>query len=191
MIRKTMKEKVKELFTKNTTSPFISVKRSSIHSKGVFAKKDIPKGTAIIEYVGKKITKKESSILSDLVLLDHKENPSKGAVYIFELNKKYDIDGNVRYNTARLINHSCNPNAEALNDNGKIIIFAKKNITKGDEITYNYGYDIDHYEEHPCRCGSKNCVGYIVKEEDWPKLKRMLQKKGIPISKDFGKKKID
>ena len=46
---------------------------------------------------------------------------------------------------------------------------------KGEEITYDYGYDVDNYEDHPCRCGSKKCVGYIVSEEQWPKLKKLIR----------------
>jgi len=163
---------------KPTTSPYIEVKRSRIHGTGVYAKKDIPKGTKIIEYVGEKITKKESERRAELHLERHKKNKEEaGAVYIFELNKKYDIDGDVPWNTAKWINHSCDPNAETMIINGHIWIIATRDIKKGEEITYNYGYDLENYEDHPCHCGAKNCVGYIVGEEHWPKLKKLLKKK--------------
>lgn len=154
----------------NLPGNMVTVKNSSIHRKGVFAKVNIPKGTRIIEYTGEKITAKESDRRATATMDHHKKHRSEGAVYIFELNKRYDIDGNVPYNRARHINHSCNPNAEAEIIRGKIWIIALKDISKGEEITYNYGYDSDDYLEHPCFCGAANCVGFILKEEHWYKL---------------------
>lgn len=161
---------------RHLSNEYISIRRSKIHSKGAFAKKDIPKGTYIIQYVGELITKAESNRRADSVVSKAKKDVTKGAVYIFELNKRYDIDGNVWWNPARFINHSCNPNAETVNDKGAIWIYALKDIKKGEEVTYNYGYSIDEYEDHPCRCGAKNCIGYILRKEDWPKLQRLQRK---------------
>jgi SET domain-containing protein len=153
-------------------SPYIIVRGSDIHNKGVFAKKEIPKGTRVIEYIGEKITKAESERRADLPLQRNKENPEFGAVYIFELNKRHDIDGYVPYNTARFINHSCAPNCETQNIRGHIWIIAIRDIPKGEELTYNYGYDMENYEDHPCLCQADNCVGYILAEEHWNKLKK-------------------
>lgn len=162
----------------STTSPYIEVQESKIHGRGVYAKIDIPKGAKVIEYVGEKINKAESDERADLQLEKHRENPEEeGSVYIFTLNKKWDIDGNVKWNTARLINHSCNPNCETTNDGRHIWIIATRDIKQGEEITYNYGYDIDNYEDHPCKCGADNCVGYIVEEEYWDELKKRIEKK--------------
>ncbi len=157
-----------------TISPYIHVSYSTIHGRGVFAKKDIPKGTRIIEYVGEKVTKAESDRRGKILVDLHKKNNTLGAVYLFELNKRYDIDGNVTYNTARYINHSCDPNAETDVIRGKIWIIALRNIKKGEEIFYNYGYGIDDYEDHPCRCQTNRCVGYILSEDHWPKLRSKL-----------------
>lgn len=160
---------------KNTTSKYIKVNKSKIHGTGVYAKIDIPKGAKIIEYVGRLITKKEAEKVADERLKKYKKNKNEEAgVYLFEIDKKHDIDGDVPWNTAKYINHSCEPNAEAENQNGRIWIIATRNIKKGEEITYNYGYDLDDYQEHPCWCGSTNCVGFIVGEEYMPKLKRIL-----------------
>jgi len=162
---------------KRTTSKFIAVKHSGIHNKGIFAKVDIPKGTEIIEYVGDRITKAESDRRGDLVLSKYKgDMMTKGGVYIFELNKRYDIDGHVARNTAQYINHSCDPNSESDVIKGHIWIIALRDIKKGEELSYDYGYAFDDdYIEHPCWCGSKNCVGYIVSQDDWSKLKRRLR----------------
>lgn len=156
-------------------SPLFEVKQSSIHNLGIFATADIKKGTRIIEYVGEKISKAESERRNDEWSQLAKEK-NWGMVYIFDLNKRYDIDGNVEYNIARYINHSCEPNCEAVNIRGRIWIMALKVIHKGEELSYDYGYDVEHYSEHPCHCGTKSCVGYIVQRGQWRKLRRLLQK---------------
>ena len=94
------------------------------------------------------------------------------SVYIFDLNKKYDLDGNVSFNPARYVNHSCNPNAETEQTGNRIWIQAIKNIDKGEEITYNYGYDFIDHEQHKCKCGSDNCVGHILAKKHWKKLRK-------------------
>ncbi len=134
---------------------WIKVRKSKIDKKGVFAKKDIPKGTYIIEYVGRKITNKEADKISEQELMD-------GDVYLFEINKRYTIDGNIPGNDAKYINHSCEPNAESLNEDGRIWIEAYRDIKKGEEITYDYCLTTDDYKDHPCNCGSKNCKKYIT-----------------------------
>ncbi len=168
---------------KKTTSPYVVVKESSIHSKGVFAKKEIPEGIRIIEYIGDRITKAESNRRADIPLEKNKKNADHGAVYIFQLNKRYDIDGYVAWNTARLINHSCDPNCETDIIRGKIWIIALRDIKKGEELSYNYGYDFDSYEDHKCLCRTKKCTGYILAEDQWPRLKRMLARKKLAKKK--------
>jgi SET domain-containing protein len=160
---------------KKTSSPFVEKKKSKIHGMGLFAKTDIPKGTRIIEYVGKKITKAESDRRYERALKRAQNgNGAKGLVYIFTLNKRFDLDGDVAWNTAGFINHSCDPNCDTENIGGHIWIIARRDIKRGEEISYNYGYDADSWYEHPCRCGSKRCVGYIMSEDRWPELKRKL-----------------
>jgi uncharacterized protein len=152
-------------------------KPSAIHSTGIFAKSDIAKGTRIIEYVGEKITNTEAGRRVDASQDKNRHDRSHGAVYIFELNQRYAIDGNVPYNLARHINHSCDPNAKTDVIRGKIWIIAVRDIQKGEEITYNYAYDFsDDYKDHPCRCGTARCVGYILKEDLWPLLPVKLKK---------------
>lgn len=150
------------------------IRQSSIHNKGAFAIQDIPKGTRIIEYIGERITKAESERRS-IRKIERAKKTGRGAVYIFELNKRYDIDGSVGYNIARFINHTCDPNCETDIIRGHIWIIALRNIKKGEELSYDYGYDIDEFRDHPCLCGSKKCVGYIVNQEQWDKLKKVLK----------------
>jgi len=163
---------------KSTKSEYAVVRKSKIHNRGVFARNDIPEGARVIEYVGDKMTKAQSDIRADEIFEKaEKDRKNIGAVYIFELNKRYDIDGSVSWNTAKWINHSCDPNCETDIIKGRIWIIALRDIKKGEELFYDYGYDIEDFEDHPCYCGSKKCVGYIVAEEDWPKLKRKLARK--------------
>ncbi len=93
------------------------------------------------------------------------------------LNKRYDIDGDVDYNFAKFINHSCNPNCEVDIIDNEIWISSIKRIKKGAELFYNYGYPFDtDFVDHICKCGSRNCVGYILSDNDWPKLKKYEKK---------------
>ncbi|MBS3092383.1 SET domain-containing protein-lysine N-methyltransferase [Candidatus Pacearchaeota archaeon] len=165
-------EQKQESIQQAKDNQFIYVKDSEIHGKGVYTAKDIAKGTKVIEYVGEKISKEEGSKREKIQEEISKQNNLKGAVYIFELNDKYDIDGNFEYNTARLINHSCDPNCEIEIIQDRIWIIAIKDIKTDEEITFNYSFDFDEdYKYHPCKCGSKNCVGYILDEDHWEKLK--------------------
>lgn len=150
------------------------VRRSAIHQRGVFAREDIAKGSPIIEYVGEKITKAESERRGN-ALASRAAKTGGAAVYIFTLNQRYDLDGGKPYNTARLINHSCDPNSEAFIERGRIWIYARRDIPKGEELSFNYGFDLETWEDHPCRCGTARCIGYILDEKYWPKLKRILK----------------
>jgi SET domain-containing protein len=148
---------------------------SGIHRYGLFAARDIPKGTRVIEYVGHKLTKEEGYERA-MNWMEKAKGTDKGAVYIFEVSKKWDIDGNVPWNPARLINHSCDPNCEPHVKKQRIWITAKRRIKEGEELSYDYGYDLDYWDEHPCRCGSKKCIGYIVGSEHRKKLRKILKK---------------
>jgi len=133
------------------------IKNSKIDKKGLYANQNIKKGTKILEYKGKIISVKKSET-------DPKFD-NKKAIYLFNINKRFDLDGNFKFNTARLINHSCDPNCEVFGEGLKIWIYAMKDIKKGDELSYDYGFSFDeNFKQFPCYCRSKNCVGYIVRE---------------------------
>jgi SET domain-containing protein len=156
--------------------PLYIIRRSGIHGRGVFARRDIKKGEKIIEYVGDKLTKAESDKRASMRIAQSKKSGG-GAVYIFVLNSRWDIDGNVSWNPARLINHSCDPNCQAYEVRGHIWIYARRAIKAGEELSYNYGFDLEHWEEHPCRCGAKQCVGHIVDRKHWSSLAKLKRKK--------------
>lgn len=152
------------------------VRGSSIHNRGLFARIDIPKEAAIIEYVGEKITKAEST-RRGLALEARARKTGGAAVYIFTLNSRYDLDGGGPDNPARLMNHSCEPNCEAFISRGRIWLHAKRDITAGEELTFNYGFGLDTWEDHPCRCGKPSCVGYILDKKYWKRLALILKRR--------------
>ena len=154
------------------------VKKSSVHGSGIFATKNIKKNTKIIEYIGEKILKSEGNKRSEKRLKKYLNSSITGSVYIFELNKRYDIDGSPYYNKARYINHSCNPNCEVEIIDNRIWISSIKNIKKGEELSYDYGYefDKDDFRDHICKCNSKNCIGFIISSDDWEKYLKYITK---------------
>jgi SET domain-containing protein len=144
---------------------YYKVKKSNIDNKGLSASRNIRKDTKIIYYKGKIITKKETET-----------NPkfdNDKAIYLFNLNSRYDLDGDFKNNDARLINHSCDPNCEVAGKGLKLWIFALRDIKKGEELSYDYGFGYDEdYKQFPCKCGSKNCCGYIVREGSRWRIKK-------------------
>ena len=144
-------------------------KSSNIDNRGLFASKNIKKGTKIIYYIGKIITKKQTE--------NNPKFDNDKAIYLFNLNNRYDLDGDFVYNTARLINHSCNPNCEVEGKGLKLWISSIKDINKNEELTYDYGFSFDeNYKDFPCKCGSKNCCGYIIREGSRWRIKKKKKK---------------
>jgi len=139
----------------------IVFKDSCIHGRGGFAKTVIPLGTPLLEYVGEKIDKQESA-----------RRCEQNNVFIFSLNDQLDLDGNVPWNPARYVNHSCSPTSEAQLVDDRIWLVALRDLARGDEITFNYGFDLVNYRDYPCQCGSPNCVGFIVAEEFFDHIRK-------------------
>ena len=150
----------------------IVVRRSPIHGTGVFAARDLPPGTPVIRYKGELVSHEEADRV-------HSGNTDDGHTFLFTLNDDYVIDGARRGNAARWINHSCDPNCEAvLNEDPDgdrasdyIEIETRRPIRKGEELTYDYGLvlDIRHTKRMKqiwaCRCGSPKCTGTILKDK--------------------------
>ena len=141
------------------------IKKSNIDNRGLYAAKNIKAGTIVIHYKGKLITKKETE-----------KNPkydNDKAIYLFNLNSRYELDGDFANNTARLINHSCSPNCEVDGKGLKLWIYALKDIKKGEELSYDYGFGYDeNYKDFVCKCRAKNCCGYIVREGSRWRIKK-------------------
>ncbi|MFT3755133.1 MAG: SET domain-containing protein-lysine N-methyltransferase [Pseudoxanthomonas sp.] len=147
----------------------IEARKSDIHGNGVFAIAPIKKDEFIIEYKGKRRS-------HDEVDEDDTGDAESGHTFLFTLNDEYVIDANHKGNRARWINHSCDPNCEAVIDEheggnrkkDRIYIQAMRNIKPGEELTYNYGIVLDQphtarlKKVWACRCGSKKCTGTML-----------------------------
>jgi SET domain-containing protein len=127
------------------------VGKSRIAGQGLFTAQAIQRDTRIIQYTGEKSPKVESD-----------KRLAEGNNYIFQLNDRYDIDGKAFRNKARYINHSCDPNCIVQLTTRTIWIVALRDITAGEELTYNYGYELDDTPAHPCTCGADTCCGAIL-----------------------------
>jgi hypothetical protein len=140
----------------------IQTRLSGVHGKGVFAVQDIPEGETLIEYIGEIITWKEAQ-------RRHPQNPDDpNHTFYFHIDEKHVIDANHGGNSSRWINHACNPNCEADEQEGRIFIKALRNISAGEELFYDYGLIIDERytpklkAEYPCHCGAPKCRGTLL-----------------------------
>jgi len=117
----------------------------SVTGLGLFATKLIKRGAYIATYRGRRITTEEAD-----------RRAARGASYMFEVNKRWTIDGSPRWNVARYINHSCQPNAEPVGRKGGIVIVALRQIEPGEEISYDYGREYLKclLDNGGCRCAA-------------------------------------
>jgi SET domain-containing protein len=142
---------------------WLELRRSAIHGLGGFARRDIPKGTRIIEYTGEKISNAEADRRYD------DETMKRHHTFLFVLNSRTCVDAAFEGNEARFLNHSCAPNCEAVIERGHIWIDAITDIPAGAELLYDYQYEDDpEYTQddlrfYACHCGAPNCRGTIVK----------------------------
>ena len=145
-----------------TDSRRLQTRRSGVHGKGVFALMDLAEGEMLIEYAGEVIKWKEA-------LRRHPHDPQNpNHTFYFHIDEKHVIDGKFGGNSSRWINHSCEPNCEAEEDEGRIFIKALRNIKAGEELFFDYGLIIDSphtkalLADYPCWCGSKSCRGTLL-----------------------------
>ena len=161
---------------------FTFLGESHIHNKGVFASKEIPAGQKVLEYTGELISKEEGTKRENDSIKRAKKDPTVAGTYILEIDEVNDLDGDVEGNYAKYINHSCEPNCEFDIIGKKVWVNALRKINEGEELLLNHGFEWNpkEFHKHPCRCGSPKCVGYILDEDEWPKLKEHLDKVKSP-----------
>lgn len=138
------------------------VRRSGVHGKGVFAAQPLRAGERLLEYKGQRISWKEA-------VRRHPHNPDEpNHTFYFALEDGRVIDGNVDGNSARWINHSCAPNCEAEEIEGRVFIQALRDIPADQELFYDYGLVIDERQtkklkkEYACHCGARKCRGTML-----------------------------
>ncbi|MBI3532785.1 MAG: SET domain-containing protein-lysine N-methyltransferase [Burkholderiales bacterium] len=164
----------------------IQTRRSGVHGKGVFAVQDLAEGETIIEYVGEVISWEEAQ-------RRHPHDPKDpNHTFYFHVDEDHVIDAKHGGNSSRWINHSCDPNCEADEVEGRVFIKALRNIKAGEELNYDYGLIIDEpytkklKAEYPCWCGAKNCRGTLLapKDDEPKKSKKKDKKKKDKAKKD-------
>jgi SET domain-containing protein len=154
--------------------PFV-IRRSKIQGKGGFATRLIRKGARIIEYLGERISHEEGDRRYD------DDTMQRHHTFLFVVDKRIVIDAGKHGNDARFINHSCDPNCEAVIEARRVFIEALRTIQPGDELSYDYAYERDDATlkgkaadaQYPCHCGAENCRGTILA----PEKKRRPRKK--------------
>jgi hypothetical protein len=144
--------------------PF-EIRPSPIQGLGAFATRAIPARTRLIEYAGERITPAESDArYPDLPSQRHH-------TFLFAIDDDVVIDAAVDGNDARFINHSCDPNCDAVVDDGRIWIETLREIAPGEELAYDYKYSLEERHtparkrQYPCHCGSAKCRRTILKKK--------------------------
>ena len=122
---------------------------SKIHRWGIYAVEPIPAKRKVIEYIGEKISRRET-----------KRRAERELNYLFTLDPSSTIDGSVGGSGAEFINHCCEPNLVSRIVKGHILYFTLRDIKKGEELTIDYHFAHD-VEKVPCACGASNCRGTI------------------------------
>ena len=167
----------------------IQTRLSGVHGKGVFALQDLAEGETLIEYIGEVVSWKEA-------LRRHPHDPKDpNHTFYFHIDEKHVIDAKHGGNSSRWINHSCKPNCEADETDGRVFIKALQNIPAGTELFYDYGLIIDGKytkklkAEYPCWCGAPKCRGTLLAPKD--DEKKLNDKKKSKKSKKEKKSKKD
>lgn len=152
---------------------WIVVRNSPVHGYGCFARKFIPKGTRIIEYLGERLSHKEADKRYE------DADPNDNHTFLFIADRRTVIDATKGGNESRFINHSCDGNCTSETEKGRVFIEAIKDIQKGEELGYDYQIPRDKEDPpdvdvtYACRCGSPKCRGSML----WPPMKKKKAKK--------------
>jgi hypothetical protein len=140
----------------------IAMRQSKIHGRGVFAARWIGAGERIVEYKGRRITWDEA----DSLYPDEPEEPAH--TFLFAVDEDIVIDANQDGNVARWINHSCDPNCEAVTEDDRVFIDAIRDIAPGEELLYEYNITFEERhtkalkQRYRCICGAEACKGTLL-----------------------------
>jgi SET domain-containing protein len=134
----------------------LRIEPSRIHRLGVFAAEDISRGRKVIEYTGERISRRTAR--KRFLRIWRSARPKR--YYLFELDRRWVVDGAVGGSGAELINHSCDPNLRTRRIRGHILYFSRREIPRGEELTVDYRFS-ERAVRVRCRCGSPKCRGSI------------------------------
>ncbi len=130
------------------------VRTSAISGRGVYALDHFQPNEAIAQYIGERVSQEECA-----------RRCAAGNRFLFSLDDNWALDGADPNNAARYFNHSCSPNCRSHIGDGEIWIVARREIQPGEELTFDYGYQMIEDTVIPCHCGAPNCYRFIVAEE--------------------------
>jgi len=140
----------------------LQVRTSGVHGKGVYAVAPLAKGEIVIEYKGEVISWVEA-------LRRHPHDPKDpDHTFYFHIDDERVIDAKYGGNSARWINHACQPNCEADEVDGRVFIKTLRAIAPGEELFYDYGLILDERytakvkKQFACRCGARKCRGTML-----------------------------
>ena len=160
-----------------SNKPYFFVRNSRIHGRGVFAAKNIAKGTRVTEYVGERISHAEADRRHGGKADDDNHT------FLFTVTSRSVIDGGNGGNDARWINHSCDPNCESVIEKSRVFVEAVRDIPKGEELCYDYMIERDPNDPpgmdqvFGCRCGAANCRGTMLVDPAPPARKAKAKSK--------------
>jgi len=166
-----------------TDAPLFLVRRSKIHGSGVYAAREIPKGTRIVEYLGDRITHKEADARYE------SKGQDDGHTFLFVASNRVVIDAGVNGNDARFINHCCDPNCETVIEGERVFIEALRDIKPGEELGYECGLtwesndDPDELANYACRCGAAKCRGTMLDQVPLDKKRKKKAKRKVAKKK--------
>ena len=137
----------------------VKFSKSKIHGWGLFTMEDIAANDMVIEYVGEVIR----SSVADAREKKY-EAAGIGSIYLFKIDEDHAIDATKKGNSARFINHSCDPNCYVkvikVGLQKKIVLYSKRDIKATEELTYDYKFPIEE-KKIACFCGAPNCRGTL------------------------------
>jgi SET domain-containing protein len=153
------------------------IRSSSIHAAGCYTTSPIPKNVKVVEYTGPRISKRDADTLFE----------NSKITYLFGIG-----DGSTVINghgMAMYINHSCDPNCETEELNGRVWVMSLRNIAPGEELTYDYNlYDGDE-DEAICYCGAGNCRKTMYSPEEIARREKVARRKALRTADATASKK--